>query len=219
MAEDLTARIEIKGVKQAGKTWKIMGADDSGNQREYTMMGEKDGELNEPPQLGELVVARFSAQEGKGQYAGKMTYWLNEMGPAAPRAQASHAELVSGEDMVSRPAEKAAPVKGPVNSYDEPEIRKNRNIAMSVCVEAAAKIHVALISSGAEFSDEAYANTVLKGYSCYSDFHLEFTGADAVPVSQETRDGVQATPAGQIPRTDWQAEADRAQEPEPTYTG
>ena len=215
---DINATVKVTGVKQSGKVTKFEGLQADGSKAEYTISLQAG--IN-APEINETVEVAYNIQESEYNGRKQTTRWCNSYHPAVPfeQPQASHAELVSGEDMVSRPAEKAAPVKGPVNSYDEPEIRKNRNIAMSVCVDAAAKIHVALISSGVEFSDEAYANTVLKGYSCYSDFHLEFTGADAVPVSQETRDGVQATPAGQIPRTDWQAEADRAQEPEPTYTG
>ncbi len=190
---DISATVKVKGVKKDGKVTKFQGQDAVGAVEEYTMSLQGDGIA---PEIGETVEVSYGIQEKEWQGRKQTTRWVNDWHPGAPfpEPQASNAELQNGQQ------ETESPKKALVNSYDEPEIRKERNIAMSVCVKAAVDFHAS--REGLTY-DETLVNTALYLYRCFSDYNLTRQGVDPVPITEETREAVEATPADQVQRTVW----------------
>ena len=128
MAEQETVRVNVTNVATAGKTFKIKGQDDWGNEREYTMMThDKDsGQPNTPPEFGELYL--FVYGQSTGEYQGKTqtTYWVNEIRMAQPR---------NGNVPAAQPAQQAAPQPPQQNQPAEKDAYDVRQDATRVSIE------------------------------------------------------------------------------------
>ena len=99
MADDNVQRVNVIEANQAGKTWKVLAADDDGNERTYTMMAvDKDtGQPNEPPAVGEVLLFHYGIQTGEYKGQVQTTLWLNEVSMAKPREEGEGAPAKSSK--------------------------------------------------------------------------------------------------------------------------